>query len=128
MIKDFYGLGDFNTNQIKKIIQVIEDEKNDPRPIKNRRPDGASNPTSVIQNMPLDEVPFIIPDAFAFANGPEMAKNFSIAQLEKIGIEGDEYLKETIKMCLLTAQKQESENQSIKELLNYINHSPAWAI
>lgn len=131
-IKNLYGLGDYNTNQMKSAAQLFEMERQSPNLIYNRRPDAAPNPDQHIKSIELEELSYIIPDAFAGSIGIELITNLDIKQLEKIGQEGDAYLKQAIKIALRKALAQEGLSPQVKSHLtriqNYIWHNPAWQL
>lgn len=131
-IKNLYGLGDYNTNQIKAGAQLFEIDRQSPKIIYDRRPDATPNPGQYIKSIELEEIPYIIPDAFAGSIGIELITNLDIKQLEKIGQEGDTYLKQAIKDALKRALKREPLSPQIKNNLlriqGYIWHSPAWQL
>lgn len=126
MTQDIYGLGDYNTNQIKELVKLLEEEKMDPTLIYWRRPDAAPEPGASIKDIPLEEIAYIVPDAFAGELGVELASNFSLPQLQQIGVDGDPFLKQTIKLRLETALKQKPADPDIKDLNDYAHQSPAW--
>lgn len=126
--KDLYGLGDYNTNQVKSLVQVFEIEKQSPIIVYNRRPDAASDPGKHIRSMNLEEIPHVIPDAFAGNVGIELINNLNIQQLEKIGQESDAYQKQTIKIVLEKALKHNQGSTNLIDIENYINYSPAWQL
>jgi len=128
MTRDIYGLGDFNTDQIKELAKLVEDDGMDASPIYLRRPDAAPDPKAAVKQMPLDQVPLIIPDALTAPKGIDAATALSLPQLEKIGNEGDQYLKEAIKMALALALKEQPNNANFKDSQEYINQSPAWQV
>ena len=128
--KNLYGLGDYNTNQIKALAKLFEVENQSPNVIYNRRPDATPNPGQCIKSINLEDLQYIIPDAFAGNLGTELIKNLTIQQLEKMGRESDAYQKQAIKIALRKTLKQEGLSPQFKnELLrirNYILYSPAW--
>ncbi|MFH1326408.1 MAG: hypothetical protein ABIH48_02980 [Candidatus Falkowbacteria bacterium] len=129
VIKNLYGLGDYNTNQIKALAEFLQIDDINPSDVYNRRPDANLSPGRYIKSMDQKEIPYIVPDAFAGNVGMELMKNLNIQQLEKIGAEGDAYLKETIKIILRKTLQQQLQPQIKNNLLriqNYIQYSPAW--
>lgn len=129
-IKNLYGLGDYNTNQIKAGAQLFEIDKQNPKILYDRRPDAVPNPGQYIKSINIEEVPYIIPDSFAGQIGIELISNLDIKQLEKMGAESDAYQRQAIKITLRKALKQEKLPPQVKNHLtriqNYIWHSPAW--
>lgn len=126
MNRNLYGLGDYNINQIKVLARVVEMDALNPLEIFYRRPDAHSVSTSFIFRIPLDEVSYIIPDAFAGEAGIGLAANLTIGQLMGIGFNGEEYLREAVKLKLFEGIKRNPRDQKIKSLLDYIISSPAW--
>lgn len=123
-----YGLGDYNTNQIKVFARSFEIEGLSPKEFYNRRPDAAPNPIEHIKNMPSETAKLIVPDAFAGETGIELLKNMSVEQLEKIGVGEDPFLRLAIKVTLNRLLKLEDgrNNSQIKEICQYLLYSPAW--
>jgi len=128
MNKNLYGLGDYNTQQIKILARVVQMEDLNNLPIFYRRPDGNFMPTSFISEIPLDEVSYIIPDSFAGDLGEDLASHLTLKQLVEIGINGEEYLREAIKLKLIRAFKKKPNDMRIKSLFEYINSSAAWQL
>jgi len=127
--KDLYGLGDYNSNQIKSFAELFDAENISPNMVYDRRPDAAPSPGQYIRSMDIEAIPCIIPDAFAGDIGLELIQNLNIQQLEKIGAESDAYLKQAIKITLIRALQQTLSPQIKNNLLriqNYIQYSPAW--
>lgn len=128
MIQELYGLGDYNTEQIKEFVKIVEAENMDPKEIYYRRPDAAPDPETFISQIPLDEVASVVPDAFAGAKGPALASRLTLPQLEQIGIDGDEYLKEAVKVALAIGSFGKPDDTDLKTLKEYVNRSPAWQV
>ncbi|MEK7554410.1 MAG: hypothetical protein AAB518_00270 [Patescibacteria group bacterium] len=128
MTRNLYGFGDYNTNQVRKMAVEVEAEGFDATQIYRRRPDAASEPKKVIREMPLSDIPFIIPDAFAGSLGTEIVSAFSLTQLEKIGTDGEEYLKGAIRIALEAAKSTNPNDEHIQKLLRYVTLSPAWQV
>lgn len=128
MPRDLYGLGDYNTNQIQVFMKIVQLEGANYLPILYVRPDAAPDPVVVIQKIPLEEVPYIIPDTFAGKAGPKIAAAFTIPQLAEIGAQGEEYLREAIKLNLKLAASEKPHDAGIKALNEYVNNSPAWQL
>ena len=126
MTQDIYGLGDYNTAQIQELVKTLEEEHLDPTLVWYRRPDAAPDPAKTIVTIPLDETPYIIPDAFAGSRGVELTTMLSRDQLEAIGAHGDPFLKKTITMNLEKAYKANPTDSRTKERFDYVNGSPAW--
>lgn len=126
--QNLYGLGDYNTEQIKVLARVVEMEELNPMFIFYRRPDAHPGPNSFIFRIPIDEVSYIVPDSFAGEKGIDLAANLTIGQLMEIGSNSEEYLRETIKLKLFEGIKRNSQDQKIKSLLDYVISSPAWQI
>ena len=126
MIRNLYGYGDYNAKQVYEMAREVEREGLDPTPIYYRRPDAAPEPRETVRSMPLSEIPYLIPDAFAGSAGADLAATFSIDQLKKIGAEGDAYLRGAITIALERAIKESPADEHLKESLRYINQSPAW--
>jgi hypothetical protein len=125
-LQNIYALGDYNTEQIKEFAETVKAEGLDERSIFARRPDAAADIPALIASLTPDEVPYIIPDAFAGKAGLSIVEALSLPQLEAIGGEGDGSLKEAVRIKLeeLAAQKPSDEN--IKQKQRYIVYSPAW--
>lgn len=123
-----YGLGDYNTQQIKAFIRYFEIEDLNPKEFYNRRPDAAFDPDEYIKIMSPETAALIIPDAFAGKIGIELLKNMTLEQLEKIGSGNDPFLKLTIKNTFKRLSNLESEknNPQIKKIGQYLIYSPAW--
>lgn len=128
MMQNLYGLGDFNTNQVREMAAEVEREGFDPTPIYYRRPDATTEPKAFVKAMPLPEVPYIIPDAFAGALGADLVQALSLPQLQEIGAEGEEYLKGAIVLALETALQKSPSDEHLKELKRYVDLSPAWQV
>jgi|SRR3989344_1719734 len=128
MSRDLYGLGDYSTDQIKAMVRVVEEEGMAVREIYLRRPDAAPDPRTIIKEMPLSEVSYIIPDTFSGPRGLIIAQSLSLPQLQEIGAEGDDYLKEAIKIALTVATRQNPNDPNLQELKDYVDKSPAWQI
>ncbi len=128
MLRNFYGLGDYNTDQIRELAQAVEEGDLDPTSVFYRRPDAAS--LDFVAQIPLEEVSRILPDAFAGGKGTELVSRLSIPQLERIGAEADLYLKETIKLNLLkaVAMRNRDDETTLKKVAAYVNQSPAWQL
>ncbi len=118
-----YGLGDYNTQQIKVFARESETEDLSPKNFYDRRPDAAPDSDQYIKNMSPETAAFIVPDAFAGQKGIELLENMTIEQLEKIGAGNDPVLKLAIKNAFNRADKKSSQ---IKEISQYFNYSPAW--
>ena len=127
-IVGLYGLGDYNTNQIKAFARSFEIEGLSPNQFYNRRPDAAPNPSEYIKNMSPEIVKLIVPDAFAGKTGIELLKNMNVRQIEKIGAGDDPFLRLAIKNTLNRLLKLESEktNPQIEKIRQYLVYSPAW--
>jgi len=128
MNRDLYGLGDYNTNQIKVLARVVQLEGANFFPILYRRPDAAPEAVAFIAKMPVEEVAYIIPDSFSGKLGPSLAAAMTIPQLREIGANGEEYLREAIKLNLKIARQADPSNGGIKQLADYIESSPAWQL
>ena len=128
MNRELYGLGDYSTNQVRTMALEVEREGLDPMQIYRRRPDAAAEPKSTVAEMPLEDVALIVPDAFAGNLGPEIASALSLTQLEKIGSDGEEYLKGAIKMALEAELQAKPDDEHVKELIRYVTFSPAWQV
>lgn len=134
MIKNIYPLGDYNTQQIREMAEAMQDpeldkdERTDPNELLALRPDAAKDPAAFIRAIPPEVAPFIVPDAFAGSAGPAMAARLTIPQLEHIGAGGDPFLIEAVRANLEIARGKSPDNQDIKDLLEYINRSPAWQL
>jgi hypothetical protein len=123
---NIYGLGGYNTKQIQEFARVVSDEGLDSVEIFARRPDAAPNITETIKSLGIENAPYIIPDALAGNAGIEVVKAFTLPQLEYVGIEGDGYLKETIKIKMAELFAQKPNDEDIKQKQSYITYSPAW--
>lgn len=128
MTQDIYGLGDYNAAQIQDLVKTLEEERLDPTLVWYRRPDAAPNPENIIRTIPLDEVPYVIPDALAGERGAILAQKLGIDQLEAIGVNGDPFLKKTVILSLEKAYEANKNDTSNKERLDYIYGSPAWQL
>ncbi|MBI2024515.1 MAG: hypothetical protein HYT03_00270 [Candidatus Harrisonbacteria bacterium] len=126
MAENIYGLGDYSTNQIKEFAKAVEDAKLNNKLIFQRRPDAVQNPAGFVKMMPLEMVAHIIPDAFSGKLGEQLTTALSSQQLEKIGAEGDPYLKEAVRISLASILQQNPNNETVKEMVDYVNQSPAW--
>ena len=126
MNRELYGFGDYNTHQVRTMALEVEREGLDPTQIYRRRPDAAAEPKSVIKEMPLAEIPFIIPDTFAGDAGAEIVSAFSLPQLQKIGADGEAYLKGAITIALEAGLRAKPNDEHLKELIRYTTFSPAW--
>ncbi len=126
MPQNLYGLGGYNSEQIKEMMSLVEETDLDAQEILLRRPDAASDPKTAIKNMLLSEAAFIVPDALAGQLGIEMIEGFSLPQLQEIGTNGDEYLRAAVKVALELALRRKPNNEHLQELKEYINQSPAW--
>jgi len=115
-----YGLGDYNTQQIRTFIRYFEIEDLSPKEFYDRRPDAFLNPGEYIKIMSPKTATLIIPDAFAGKIGIELLKNMNIKQLEKIGCGDDPLLKLAIKN---TFKKLTNLEYKISQ---YLTYSPAW--
>lgn len=128
MTRDLYGLGDYNTNQIRVLARIAQLGGANYLPILYSRPDAAPDPVVVIQKMPLGEVPYIVPDTFAGKEGPKIAAALTVPQLAEIGAGGEEYLREAIKLNLRLAASEKPHDAGIRVLNEYVNTSPAWQL
>jgi len=128
MIQNLYGLGDYGTNQVRAMATEVEREGLDPAPIYYRRPDASAEPKAFVKAMPLPEIPYIIPDAFAGTLGADLVQALSLSQLQEIGTEGEEYLKGAIKIALEAAVQKSPADEHLKELKRYVDLSPAWQV
>ena len=123
-----YGLGDYNTQQIRAFARYFEIEDLSPKEFYDRRPDSSINPGEYIKIMSPETTALIIPDAFAGKIGIELLKNMTIKQLEKIGDGDDPLLKLAIKITFKKLSNLESEknNLQINKIRQYLIYSPAW--
>ncbi len=128
MTQNLYGLGDYNTEQIKEMANMLVADKMDPTLIYWRRPDAAPDPKEMVKSIPPEEVTYLVPDAFAGDEGAVLAAALSFPQLERIGFEGDPYLKQAIKLALGEAAKQKSGDSDVRDLNDYVHYSPAWQL
>ena len=135
MTRGLYTLGDYNKEQILDFMEVVRAARNasnseefNEKLILYRRPDAAPEPNEFVKTIPLDEVAHIVPDGLSGDIGYEITKNLSFPQLERIGRDGDIFLKEAIKVNLEIAHGDEPQSQSINEMLDYIQSSPAWQL
>lgn len=126
--QNLYGLGDYNTAQVRTMALEVEREGLDPKEMYLRRPDASAEPKATIKNMPATTAPFIVPDSFAGDAGAELSTALSIIQLERIGAQGDINLKGAIKIALDRALSSKPEDEHVKELIRYIKLSPAWQL
>jgi len=123
-----YGLGDYNTQQIKAFIRYFEIEDLNPKEFYDRRPDATPNPGEYIKIMSPETATLIIPDAFAGEIGVKLLKNMTVKQLEKIGDGDDPLLKLAIKITFKRLSNLESKknNPQINRISQYLTYSPAW--
>lgn len=122
-----YGLGDYNTQQIKAFAREFEIEDLSPKNFYDRRPDAAPDSDQYIKDMTPETATLIVPDAFAGQKGIELLKNMTIEQLEQIGAGNDPILKLAIKNTLDRLLSVESETSiKIKNISQYLIYSPAW--
>ncbi|MFH1671393.1 MAG: hypothetical protein ABH889_01280 [Candidatus Portnoybacteria bacterium] len=123
-----YGLGDYNTQQIKIFARSFEIEGLSPKEFYDRRPDATLNPIEYIKSMTPETASLIVPDAFAGKIGIDLLKNMTIEQLEKIGAGDDPFLKLAIKNTFerLLALEIEKNNPKIEKIYQYLTYSPAW--
>ena len=128
MVRNFYGLGDYNTDQVRELAKAVEEGGLDSRLVLYRRPDATT--LDFVAKIPLEEVSRIIPDAFAGGKGAELVSRLTIPQLERIGAEGDVYLKETVKLNLMkaVAMQNRDDETNLKKVASYVNQSPAWQL
>jgi len=115
-----YGLGDYNTQQIKAFVRYFEIEDLSPKEFYDRRPDAAIEPGKYIEIMSPKTATLIIPDAFAGKIGIELLKNMNVKQLERIGCGNNPLLKLAIKN---TFKKLTNLEDKISQ---YLIYSPAW--
>lgn len=120
---NLYGLGDYNTQQIKAFAREFEIENLSPKSIYDRRPDAAPDSDQYIKNMPPETARLIVPETFAGQKGVELLENMTIEQLEQIGAGNDPILKLAIKNAFSRLDKGNSQT---KEISQYLNSSPAW--
>lgn len=123
-----YGLGDYNTQQIKVFARSYNLEGLSPKKFYDRRPDAAPDAHQYISSISPEDAAFIVPDAFAGDVGMMLLSNMRIEQLEKIGSGSDPFLKLAIKHTLQRIIIKEKDNISpqIKKLYEYIFFNPAW--
>lgn len=126
MKQNIYGLGDYSTSQIKELAKLVEAEKLNSALISQRRPDAAQDPLSFIKQLSPEMAAYIIPDAFSGNLGSQLAAGLTNQQLEKIGADGEPYLKAAIKIALEEAQNKNPNDANIQKSVDYINQSPAW--
>lgn len=126
MPQNIYGLGDYNTIQIKEMVRTIAEEKLSTALILQRRPDAAENPVVSIAQIPNEMAGHIVPDAFAGQLGQQLAARLSNQQMETIGSEGDPYLRYAIRAALDEAFLQNPNDEEVKKRLDYTSQSPAW--
>lgn len=127
-MRNLYGLGDYNINQIRVLVRIVQLEGANYLPILYRRPDAAPEPGIVIQKMPLEELSYIVPDAFAGKVGMNLAGALTISQLAEIGKNGEEYLREAIKLSLKLLGTEKPHDAGVKARNEYVNSSPAWQL
>lgn len=125
-VLNLYGLGDFNTRQIKVFARDFELAQLSPKKFYDRRPDAAPEPAKYIQAMLPETAKYIVPDAFAGKTGQEVLKNMNLKQLEAIGISNDPILKMAIKNALNRILKAKESNPQVQALAQYLFYSPAW--
>lgn len=128
MNRNLYGLGDYNINQIKVLSRIVEMDGLNSVSVFYRRPDAHPVPNSFIFRIPVDEISYVIPDAFAGEAGIGLAANLTVGQLEEIGANGEEYLREAIKLKLFEGIKRNPQDQKIKSLFEYVISSPVWQL
>lgn len=135
MIQDLYSFGDYSTEQMLDFVNTVRevrkdtgDEEFDENIILYQRPDAAEKPEEFVKTIPLEELWTLVPDALSGPIGLTVTKNLTLAQLERIGRDGDVFLKETIKVNLEIIRAQEPQNQDVAGFLDYIHASPAWQL
>lgn len=123
-----YGLGDYNTGQIKAFARFAEIEDLNPKNYYDRRPDAAPSPQQYIKAMKPETVSLIVPDAFAGQMGIELLENMTLEQLRAIGTGQNPVLKLAIKNTLnrLLESAGERRTPQIEEIYRYLVYSPAW--
>ena len=123
-----YGLGDYDTQQVKAFAMSFEMEGLSSKQFYDRRPDAARDPIEYIKNMSATTACLIVPDTFAGQMGVELLENMTIEQLEKIGAGNDVFLKLAIKNTLNRLIKLESgkNNPKVEKTCQYLVYSPAW--
>jgi len=127
--QNFYGLGDYNTEQIKIMSQVVElSALGASAIILNRRPDATLSPGQYIKMMRPDLTPSILPDSFAGDTGVELVKNINLEQIIEMGKWGDPFLKHSVKDALERALASANPAPALQEIKKYITGSPAWQI
>jgi hypothetical protein len=124
-MQNIYGLGEYNTEQIKEFAHLLKEEGLDESSIFARRPDASLDVTATIKSLE-DEVIYIVPDALAGENGLSIVRALSLPQLEAIGAQGDANLKEAIKIKLSELSTKNPSDETLKQKQSYVAYSPAW--
>ena len=127
MNKDIYFLGDYNTQETQQLVKLFTFYNADPLPVLYQRPDAAPAPMQFINTIPAEEIPSMLPDALANL-GTESVIRLSRAQLERIGAEGDPFLKAAIKIKAAEAITQGRKDGAFTNLVSYLYASPAWQL
>ncbi len=125
---NLYGLGDYSARQVRELALGVERQELDPTPIYYRRPDAAPEPRAFAHAMPLPETRYLVPDAFAGATGADIAGALTIEALREIGMNGDPYLKEAVRIALERAAAVHPEDADLQLRKRYLNLSPAWQV
>ncbi|MBI4128795.1 MAG: hypothetical protein HY460_01975 [Parcubacteria group bacterium] len=119
-------LKNFNPRQVKALALVMELELGYPEFVYYRRPDSAPDPLALFTKIPDEEIPFLLPDAFAGQLGIAFATALGENHLQAIGAHASIYTKESIRIALEDALASGINADVARRHLAYIGSSPAW--